>query len=118
MYGLMLGGGVLVVVYEHWMFTELPLNSFLCQGVIINLSTMLRLGPRIPILRLLQDNKYLLWLSMGLLMRQIRPIFDEEELSKETVITCQFLRISMVALGIWKGFLRDARNTNAAKKVL
>ena len=107
MYGVMLIGGMGVTIYELVHYTAHPFHSFLCQGVIINLATILRVGPRVPVLRyVVQDNKYLLWLSMGLLLRRIRPIFDQEELSNETVILCQLLRVSMVALGVWKGFLR------------
>ena len=115
MYGLLLVGGMGVVIYEHAYYTRFPWNSFLCQGVIINLSVLLRLGPRLPLIAWVQDNKYLLWFCMGLVLRQIRPIFEQERLSMETVLICQCLRVSMVALGVWKGFLStDAkRNCNA-----
>jgi len=106
-----------VVIYEHGFYAEQPYNSFLCQGVIINLSVMLRLGPRVPILHHVQDNKYLLWFCMGLLLQRIRPIFEEEELTKETVIICQFLRFSMFALGVWKGFLRDSPEREEKKLI-
>lgn len=99
-----------MVIYEHAVYTRLPWNSFLCQGVIINLSVLLRLGPRLPLVAVVQNNKYLLWLVMGLVLRQIRPMFEQETLSLKAISVCQCLRVSMVALGVWKGFLgADAR---------
>lgn len=92
--------------YEHTVHAPNGFNSFYCQGLIVNLAALLRLGPRLPVLRIIQDNKYLMWLTLGLLLRQIRSTFDEP-LDKQTIVICQFLRISMFALGIWKGFVRD-----------
>ena len=120
MYGLLLVGGMAVVIYEHAFYTRFPWNSFLCQGVIINLSVLLRLGPRLPLVAVVQDNKYLLWFVMGLVLRQIRPMFEQETLSVQTIWICQCLRVSMVALGVWKGFLganaRRKRDPRASTK--
>ena len=116
MYGIMLCGGMGMTIYEIWNYTALPLNTFLCQGVIINLATLLRLGPRLPVVRCVQDNKFLLWLSLGLLLRKIRPVFDQEEdISKETMNLCQFLRISMLALFVWKGFWAESRKSQSSR---
>lgn len=88
-----------LTLFEFWKHTTLPVESFLCHGVILNLATTLRLGPRLPVIRHVQDNKYLMWFCLGLLLQRIRPIF-EQELSRETMILCQVLRILMLALGV------------------
>lgn len=106
MYGFGLVGGIGIVFYEYLVFAPSGFNCVLCQGFIINLAAILRLGPRFPVIRYIQDNKYLLWMALGLLLRYIRPTFDEP-LSRNMNILCQGLRISMFGLGVWKGWLRE-----------
>lgn len=122
LYGGMLAGGLVLVLYEHAYHTRLPWNSFLCQGMIVSLSVLLRLGPRLPLIRLVQDNKYMLWICMGLLLRQVRPIFEREHLAMETTIVCHGLLAATVALSLWKACLCDearrARENREPTKVL
>jgi hypothetical protein len=116
LYGVGLASAIALVIYEYTTHTASGFNSFLCQGLIINLAAWLRLGPRLPLIRYVQDNKYLMWLLLGLLMRQIRPIFDEP-LSRNMNLLCQGLRISMFMLGIWKGWLRDYMQKGKVNKL-
>jgi ABC-type glucose/galactose transport system permease subunit len=108
LYGLGLAGAVALVITDYKHHSPQPgLNAFFCQGLIANLAALLRLGPRLPALRIVQDNKYMLWISLGLLLRCIRPIFDAE-LSAEMRAVCDLLRFAMVGYGVYKGFLHDA----------
>jgi hypothetical protein len=119
MYGVGLASAIGLVIYEHTNHAYNGFNSFYCQGLIVNLAAILRLGPRFPIIRYVQDNKYLLWLTLGLLLRYVRPIFDEP-LSREAMFMLQALRLSMFGLGVWKGWLRDyfATKTQPVKKAV
>jgi hypothetical protein len=69
------------------------------------LATLLRLGPRLPIIRYVQENKYVLWLLLGCLMSMVRSLFDKP-LSSAMVTLCKVMRLVTVAPGIWKGWPR------------
>lgn len=70
----------------------------------VNFAAILRSGPRFPVY--VQVHKYLLDLTLGFVLRYIRPIFDKP-LSWEILIFCQLMRVSMIALGFWNGYFRD-----------
>jgi hypothetical protein len=111
MYGIGLVYAIGLVLYEYSFHAPYGLNSFLCQDLITIVATWLRLGPRLPLLRYVQDNKYVMWFLLGLLLRYIRPWFDTEEpLSPNLNVVCHVARVSMFGLAIWKGFLRDRYN--------
>jgi hypothetical protein len=114
MYGIGLASAVALVVYEHTSQAPNGFNSFYCQGLLVNLATLLRLGPRIPILRIVQDNKYLLWFSLGMLLRYIRPMFDEP-LSAEQMMILQGIRLAMFGLFFYKALGFSTKTTTAAK---
>lgn len=111
LYGAMLAFGFVTVAYEYGENAPNPLNSILCQGFIANTASILRLGPRIPIIRHIQDNKYLLWIMMAFLYRYIRPFFDtKEELPQPFGTIVQSLRVLLFSLFLWKGWIRDWYN--------
>lgn len=111
MYGIGLVYAIGLVLYENRFHAPYGFNSFLCQGLITNLAVWLRLGPRLPVLRYVQDNKHVMWFLLGLLLRYVRPWFDTEEpVSTNLYIVCQAARFSMFGLAIWKGFIRDWGN--------
>jgi hypothetical protein len=113
LYGLGLASAVWLTIYEHTVHAPNGFNSFWCQGVILNCAALLRLGPRLPVIRYVQDNKYILWLVLGFLLRYIRPFFDmKEPVATNIYIMCQILRVSMFSFGIWKGWIRDWYNKN------
>ena len=46
--------------------------------LLTNIVAVLRTGPRLPVIRILQDNKFLLWISMYVLLETvIRPCMEE-----------------------------------------
>lgn len=120
LYGIGLASAIALVVSEYSTYSPAGFNSFMCQGVIVNLAALLRLGPRFgggsggvlglvwqPIL-FVQNNKYAMWLVLGLVMRAIRPYFDSKEpLSRQVQLICLVLRLSMFGLGLWKGWVSD-----------
>ena len=86
----------------------------------IDLAVLLRAGPRLPLLRYIQDNKYLVWLTIGLLLRWLRPIFelDDENFPAELVIIERINKGAMVSVFVWKGFLRDKLRVDVKKKTV
>jgi len=53
-------------------------NAFRAVAFITNTVALLRTGPRVPVLRILQDNKFVLWICMYVLLETvIRPHWDE-----------------------------------------
>jgi hypothetical protein len=116
LYGIGLAGGIRMAVYEHSVYAPNGFNSYLCIGLIVHLAAVLRLGPRLPLLRHVQDNKYLLWISLGCLLRYIRPWFDTKDpIPTNLLIVCQVARGAMLMLFLWKGFLRDWYNKSSKK---
>ena len=108
LYGAMLAGGFFIAVYEYGGNAPNGFNGFLCQGLIANIATVLRLGPRIPIIRHIQDNKYVLWIVLGFLLRYIRPFFDTKEALPHPFGTIvQVLRGLVFLLFAWKGWIKD-----------
>ena len=115
-YGVGLTGGLGLGFYENWFHSPSGFNCLYCQGLILNLATLMRLGPRLPLVRYVQDNKYLLWILLGCLLRYIRPWFDTRDpLSTNLLSICQVARFSMFGLGLWKGFIRDWYTVNNRK---
>lgn len=53
-------------------------NAIRAVAFITNAVSLLRTGPRFPVIRIVQDNKFLLWICMYVLMETvIRPHWDE-----------------------------------------
>ena len=116
LYGAMLSFGFFIAVYEFGVNAPNGFNGFLCQGFVANVATILRLGPRFPIVRHIQDNKYILWILLGFLLRNIRTFFDtKEELPYLLGKTVQLLRVLVFLLFVWKGWIRDWYNTRFLK---
>jgi hypothetical protein len=110
LYSLMLLGGFRMAFYEFGVHDPYGFNSFMLQGIITNCATLLRLGPRIPIIRYIQDNKYVLWIILGFTMRYIRPYFYSKEPLPRISTIFLILRLSFIILGLWKGWVRDWYN--------
>jgi hypothetical protein len=105
-YGIGLVFGIVLSLYEFSTYTANGFNAYRCQNLFACLATLLRLGPRLPIIRYVQGNKYVLWLLLGYLMSMVRSMFDKP-LSRTMVTLCMGMRLITVALGIWKGWLRQ-----------
>ena len=107
-----------VEISEHFYYIKFPMHSMSCQGVLINIATLIRLGPG----QRFTDNKYLLWFSMALLLREIRPSFEKGDSVVERDIIVYGLTAAVFALWIWKGFLaqdsRPGANPPTPKKML
>jgi hypothetical protein len=90
--------------YEYSTYAANGLTSFGCQIFIAGVGTLLRLGPRLPIVRHVQDNKYLLWVLLSALMRLVRPVFDQP-LSRAMWTWSIGVQVATLLLGCWKSGL-------------
>ena len=120
-YSAMLIAGWIVGEYELRHYPGVTYNHRVCQDLITLLATLLRLGPRLPVISILQNNKYLMWLSLGLLLRQIRPYFDnagEGGLSEQVIFLRHILIGAVLLVWLWKGFLRDRYRIGVEKKTV
>ena len=118
-YSAMLIGGVIVGEFELRRYPGVTFNHRVCQDIITHLATVLRLGPRLPVLKYIQNNKYVMWLLLGLLLQKIRPYFDkagEGGLSDEVIFIHRLLVVSTLTLWAWKGFVRGRIGVNVEKK--
>lgn len=106
-YAVELVFGCCLCIYETVYAENLPNNCSFAHGFLIDVAVLLRLGPRLPLLRIIQNNKFLMWLSIGLLLRYLRPILDQEGLPQTLVNVKFFTQYALLALFVWKGFLRD-----------
>ena len=117
LYGVELAFGAIV---NHSEFERVGGNGERCFGMMVDLATVLRAGPRLPLLRYIQDNKYLLWLTIALLLRWLRPVFEQEgkDIPSELVIIEWVNKIAMLTLFAWKGFLQDKLRVEVKQKTL
>lgn len=109
--------------YEANFSENVPHHCSLTIGMLIDAAVLLRMGPRLPLLRIVQENKYLLWLVLGLALRRLRPVLDQEVLPQEIVTASWVLKACICSLFVWKGFLRDkfrlyGTTTPVSKKVM
>lgn len=116
LYGSMLAGGWIMSEYEFRSFQDMTFNGIMCRDMIMHGAGLLRLGPRLPVLRYIQDNKYLLWLTIGLVLRKYRHLFDEEP-TREMFLLRYVLIALVVMMFVWKGFLADKLKVVANKSV-
>ena len=107
LYGLQLVFASGVAFYELELWEGAPTNSGFLHGFVSGLAILLRMGPRFPMLRFIQDNKFLMWLTIGILVRWLLPLFHQQELPRELVVTSYGIKAAVVGIFIWKGFLRD-----------
>jgi len=115
LYGSMLFGGFIMSEYELRSFQDMTFNGIMCRDMIMHGAGLLRLGPRLPVLRYIQDNKYLLWLMIGLVLRKYRYLFDDEP-TREMFLLRYVLIALVVMMFVWKGFLADKLKVVATKK--
>ena len=118
-YGAMLVGGLIVGELELQRYPGVTYNHRVCQDLIMHSATLLRLGPRLPVLKYIQNNKFVMWLLLGLLLQKIRPHFDqagEGGLSDEVIFIHRLLVVSTLTLWTWKGFVRGRIGVNVEKK--
>jgi hypothetical protein len=100
-YGIAL---VFLLVLNHYEYSTYAVNgltSLGCQIFIASAGTLLRLGPRLPIVRHVQENKYLLWVLLSVLMRLVRPVFDQP-LSRSMWTWSIGMQVATLLLGCWK----------------
>ena len=109
-YGVMLAYAFSFAIHEFITYAPNGFNSFLCIGFLESVASILRLGPRVPFVRYIQDNKYVLWIVVAMLCRYIRPYFDVVPLPSNTLALALGGRALQFSLGIWKGFIRDRYN--------
>jgi hypothetical protein len=101
-YGIaLLGAGIMA----HYEYSRVNVNVRRAVGIIGFLATILRTGPRcIPILSSIQNNKYLLWISLYMLHENyIRPYIDVEATTARVALNL-LLIIAVIALGYYKHY--------------
>lgn len=112
----LLGGGILVGLgFRSSLPHPVGYNLDRAQFALTIFANSLRTGPRIPILRVLQDNKFLLWTATYTLMETvIRPNLDKP-MSSIAVSADYVAIISMFGLGLFK-HLKGGHFVNGAKE--
>jgi hypothetical protein len=100
-YGAMIFGAGVVAWWEFQYRAGWP--TFRGMVLCANIALVLRTGPRVvPILRILQDNKYLLWLSMYALQEMyIRPTLHLELTLQRRLLNLGCVA-AMLLLGVYK----------------
>lgn len=94
---MLIGGGV-VASFE---INRAGYNTLRAVSFIANVACVLRTSPRIPVLRIVQDNKYLLWMSMYFLLEKIRPHL-EKPITWQVMAVNQSSAVAVIALGVYK----------------
>jgi hypothetical protein len=97
-YGVALFGAGCIAVFE---FNLAGFNTVRAVFFIGSIGAILRTGPRVPVLRIVQDNKYLLWIVLYLLMEQIRPQLDQP-IPPLVLVVVRATNISLLLLGYYK----------------
>mmetsp|Transcript_12907 Transcript_12907/g.24651 ORF Transcript_12907/g.24651 Transcript_12907/m.24651 type:complete len:352 (-) Transcript_12907:260-1315(-) len=117
LYGVMLTVGYLVCDMDHRFYGGGPYvwMASMCIGFT---ATLLRVGPRLPVLSYIQNNKYLLWASIGLIVRQCRPFFEADTSETATFLAAYLglVTLGVVGLGLSKHLKGNRRNGTAAHK--
>ena len=117
LYGLLLAGGFVFQEYER-SSGAITHNELVCRDLIFHGAALLRLGPRLPVVSVIQNNKYLLWLVVGLLLRKFRYVFEgEEPLPGEIYVLRYTLIALLVTVFVWKGILVDRLRKDTKKTV-
>ena len=99
-YGLMLVGAGFIAWFE---INRAGFNTVRAVSFIANIACVLRTSPRLPVLRIVQDNKYLLWISMYLLLEKIRPHLNEPIIWQAMLVN-QSSAMAVIALGVYKHY--------------
>jgi hypothetical protein len=115
LYGLLLITSLVVCTYEYYRVDE---KVFLTAATIAHVSVLQRMASIWPSsIQPFISNKYVVWLTVGLLLRQARPWI-------ETTATHQDIRLLFVAtfipmwtLGWYKCFGPGAKQQSVIKKV-
>jgi predicted tellurium resistance membrane protein TerC len=90
---MLVGSGLLCVAEVFfWQGT----HAILVLVITASTASVIRLSPRLPLLRVFQ-NKYVLWIGMSLLVRQLRARKVGVELYCVAVVS----ELSMIALGFY-----------------
>jgi hypothetical protein len=107
-YGAALLGAGVVAWFEY---SRVGMNTVRAVSIVGFMATMLRTGPRIPILSILQNNKYLLWISLYLFHETyIRPYLEEEMTPKRRMINMA-VTAGAGLLGLYKHFKEKQAKT-------
>jgi hypothetical protein len=114
-YGAMIFGAGVVAWFEFQYRAGWP--TFRGMVLCANIALVLRTGPRVvPILRILQDNKYLLWLSMYALQEAyIRPTLHLELTLQRRLVNLGCVA-AMLLLGVYK-HTKEQRSKRQIKSV-
>jgi len=116
-YGMELVFGSIMSIYEVTSAAGIPKHARMVHGMLIDLAVLLRLGPRLPVIGIIQNNKFLMWAVIGLLLRHLRPVFDQDVIPPELYTIEKVNKTLMFCLFIWKGFLRDRFEVKKTKTV-
>lgn len=114
-YGLALASTGVVSYFEYHR-EESGMNTIRAVSFITNMAVLLRTSPRIlPVVRILQDNKYLLWVAMYFLQETyIRPALGDPFTPAQLAVI-RTSNAAMVALGVYKHFREPRYKVGAVK---
>ena len=113
-YGIALAGAGIMA---HLEYSRANSNIRRAVGLIGFTATLLRTGPRwIPGLSMIQNNKYLLWISLYLLHETcVRPYLDIEMSTARRMVNVS-LQMAVVALGYYKHYQEQQSTRNKTVK--
>lgn len=113
-YGIALAGAGIMANLEY---SRVNGNVRRAVALIGFTATLLRTGPRwVPGLSIIQNNKYLLWISMYILQETyVRPYLDVE-MSPARALVNPLLIIAIIALGYYKHYKEQQSKTNKTVK--
>ena len=110
LYGASIVVGALVAWFE---FSRVGMNTVRANFVFGLMATLLRTGPRIPIVSIVQNNKYLMWLFLYLFHEiYFRPRLGEEITLQERLFnTSNF--VGVLLLGVYKHYTEKKSKTKS-----
>lgn len=115
LYGLLLLTSLVVCVYEYYRVDE---RVFLSAAIIAHVSVVQRMAPFWPSsIKSFVSNKYVVWLTVGLLLRQARPWIETTATHLELRLLFLATFIPMWTLGWYKCFGPGANVQSVTKKM-
>ena len=122
-YGSMLVMGGHFANVDHVLYGE-STYAMLGLAATAHTAALLRLGPRLPGLRVLQDNKYLMWTAIYLLAQQLRTVVKKIDDENDSIFLTALVAYTVGSLvlvilnGVNKhkqaGATKDSRQTSSS----
>jgi hypothetical protein len=112
------GAALLGAGFVAWLeYSRAGMNTVRAVSIVGFMATILRTGPRVPILSIVQNNKYLLWISLYLFHETyIRPNLNEEMTLQRKLINAS-VTLSAILLGLYKHRKEQQQHQTKAKFV-